>query len=49
LSGGPIFTYFEADNPKVILQGVSFWCDLGKMEIVPVMETEEATKVLPKE
>ena len=48
LGRGRIFRLFEAVDPKVILAMSSAWEDLGKAEIVPVMETEEVLKLLPK-
>ena len=48
LGRGRVFRLFEAVDPKVILAMSSAWEDLGKTEIVPVMETEEVLKLLPK-
>jgi hypothetical protein len=48
LAGGRMFEVFEADNPKVVIEATFAWNDLGKIEIVPVMETEEALKLFPK-
>jgi len=48
LGRGRVFRLFEAVDPKVILAMSFTWEDLGKAEIVPVMETEEVLKLMPK-
>jgi hypothetical protein len=48
LGGGCVFRLVEAVDPKVILQVSFAWNDLGNVELVPVMETEEVLKLLPK-
>ena len=48
LAGGRIFEVFEADDPKAVIEATFAWNDLCKVEIVPVMETEEAAKLIPK-
>ena len=40
------FRLFEATDPKVILSAGFPWNNLGNSEVVPVMETEEAKKLL---
>jgi hypothetical protein len=47
LGRGRVFRLFEATDPTVILAMSSAWCDLGKTEFVPVIETEEVLKLLP--
>ena len=42
------FRLFEVVDPKAILAMSFAWEDLGKTEFVPVMETEEILKLLPK-
>ena len=48
LAGGRIFEVFEAADPKAVIEATFAWNDLCKVEIVPVMETEEAAKLIPK-
>ena len=48
LGSNRAFRLFEVADPKVILQVNFAWNDLGNVELVPVMETEEALKLLPK-
>jgi len=46
LAGGRVFRLVEVDDPRVMLGASAAWADLGKIEIVPVMETEEVLKLL---
>jgi hypothetical protein len=46
LTGGRVFRLMEADDPKVIYEASYAWSDLGKVEIVPVMNTDELLKIL---
>jgi len=48
LGGGRVFQLVECNDPRSILGASSAWADLGKLEIFPVMETEETMKLLPK-
>ena len=48
ISGGQVFRLFDVDDTKVIPAVTFAWNDLGKPEIVPVMETEELMKLMPK-
>ena len=48
LAGDRVFSLSELDDPKVMLAAASAWTDVAKLEIVPVMETEEMLKLLPK-
>jgi hypothetical protein len=45
LGGGRVFRLIEGDDPRAMLGATSSWADLGKIEIFPVMETEEAVKL----
>jgi len=47
-SGGRVFRLVEMDDPKVGLAASLAWSDLGKIEIVPVMATEESIQVATK-
>ena len=48
LGRGRVFRLFEAVDPKAILAMSFAWKDLVNIEIVPVMETEELMKLVPK-
>jgi len=48
LAGDRVFSLAEIDDPKAMLAAASAWTDVAKLEIVPVMETEEMLKLLPK-
>ena len=48
LGHGRVFRLFEVVDPKAILAMSFAWEDFGKTEFVPVMETEEILKLLPK-
>ncbi len=49
LGRGRVFRLFEAADPKAILAMRSIWEGITSTEFVPVMETEEVLKLLPKE
>jgi len=47
IGGGRGFTLVEVgDDPKVALAGTIAWSDLLKLEVVPVIETEEVMKFM---
>jgi hypothetical protein len=46
LGGHKGFMLFEANDPKVIIGMTMAWSDLMKFETVPVLETEEALKLV---
>jgi len=48
LGGNRVFSLAEIDDPKAMLAAASAWTDVTKLEIVPLMETEEMLKLLPK-
>ena len=48
VTGGRVFRLVEVDDPRVMLGASAAWADLGKVESVPVMETEEVMKLLPR-
>ena len=48
VTGCRVFRLVEVDDPRVMLGASAAWADLGKIETVPVMQTEEAMKLLPK-
>ena len=48
ITGGRVFRLVEVDDPRVMLGASAAWADLGKIETVPVMQTEEVMKLLPR-
>lgn len=48
LGRGRVFRLFEAIDPKAIFAMSFIWKDLLNIEIIPVMETEELMKLVPK-
>lgn len=50
LHGGRIFQLSEvpAPDPKITIEACSPWYDLCKIECIPVMETEELMKLIPR-
>lgn len=45
-SGGKVFRLIDLDDPVVAYQGTYAWSDLGKVEVIPVMDTQELLKML---
>lgn len=45
LTGGRVFLLYEVDDP-VMLAANSNWTDIARVETVPVMEVEEAMKLM---
>ena len=48
LGGGRVFELVECDSPRAMLGASAPWAGLGKIELFPVMETEETMKLIPK-
>ena len=46
IGGGKVFRVIEADDPKIALMASFGWSDLGNIEIIPVINTEEAMKLI---
>ena len=46
ITGGRVFKLVEVDDPRVMLGASAAWADLGKIESVPVMQTEEVMKLV---
>lgn len=46
IEGGRVFRLMEADDQGALLAATYAWNDLGKVEHVPVMETEEAIRLI---
>lgn len=46
LAGHRVFRLSEVEDPRALYANSSAWLDLGKIEIFPVMPTEELMKLL---
>jgi len=46
VGGGKVFRLLETDDARKALGAASAWADLLQIEIYPVIETEEALKML---
>lgn len=46
IGGHRVFRLSEMDDPKALLQASLAWTDLGKIEIIPIMEVEEVMKLV---
>jgi Domain of unknown function (DUF3303) len=44
--GGKVFRLHETEDVRNILHVAGAWADLGHIEVYPVLETEEALKLL---
>ena len=48
LSGHRVFRLFEAEDDAHLAASIFGWTDLGITEVIPVMETEKALKLLKR-
>ena len=48
VSGHRVFRLFEAEDETHLAASIFSWTDLGVAEIIPVMETEKALKLLKR-
>jgi len=46
MGGGRVFRLFEVQDAKVAFAASFAWSDVGEIEIVPVMETEEVMSLI---
>ena len=46
VKGGQVFRLVETDDPQAMTAASFAWSDLGKFEIHPAIETEEAVKLV---
>ena len=46
VTGGKVFRLVEVDDPRAMVGASAAWADLGKIETVPVMPTEDMLKLL---
>ena len=46
LGGGRVFRLVEATDPSAMMAASFAWSDLGKVEVYPVMETEEVLQTV---
>jgi hypothetical protein len=44
IGGGRVFRLVQVENPAAAMAAVGAWSDLGKYEIVPVMDSDEALR-----
>ncbi len=47
-AGGRAFRLIDADDPKAMAVAGAVWNDIAKMEVIPVIETEELMKLVSK-
>ena len=45
IGGGRVFRIAEATDPAAMMQGVMAWGDLGRVEVIPVMDSESVMKM----
>ena len=45
LTGGRVFRLVEVDDARVMLGATAAWAELGRIESIPVIETEEVMKL----
>jgi len=45
IAGGLVYRVVEIDDPKAMLKAVMAWSDLGKMELIPIMASEDVIKL----
>jgi hypothetical protein len=48
VSGHRVFRLFEAEDDTHLAASIFGWTDLGVAEVIPVMESEKALKLLKK-
>ena len=48
ISGHRVFRLFEAEDEVHLAASIYGWTDIGVAEIIPVMETEKALKLLKR-
>ncbi|MFZ2447166.1 MAG: DUF3303 family protein [Syntrophobacteraceae bacterium] len=48
ISGHRVFRLFEAEDEGHLAASIFGWTDLGVAEVIPVMETDKALKLLKK-
>jgi hypothetical protein len=48
IGGGKVFRLIDVEDPKAALAGTLAWSDLCKIELIPVLLTEESMKLIPK-
>jgi hypothetical protein len=48
IEGGRAFRLVDVDDPKGMVTTCHIWSDIAKMEVIPVMESGEAIKLVSK-
>jgi len=46
IAGGRVFGVVEVEDPKTLFERVHAWSDLGRIELIPIMATEEMVKLV---
>ncbi len=46
LAGGRMFRLIESDDPMAVAENSAAWVDICKLEVIPVIKTEERIKFL---
>ena len=45
IAGGRVFRVVDTDDPKVMLAASMAWSDLGQVELIPIMTSEDVVKL----
>ena len=45
IAGGRAFRVADVDDPKAAFATCNVWSDLGKLEVIPIIESEQAMKL----
>ncbi len=45
IAGGRVFRVVDIDDPNAMLAAVMAWSDLGKVELIPIMTSEDVIKL----
>jgi len=45
IGGGRVFRLIDIPDAKLALAGALAWTDIGKLQMIPVMDSEEAVKL----
>lgn len=45
-AGGRVFRLVDVDDPNAAFTTCNIWNDLGKLEIIPIIESQQAMKLI---
>ena len=48
VGGGRVFRVMDVDDHRIAVQAARAWSDLGRIEVIPVMDTLELVQMLSK-